>query len=220
MNEQMTRLYQAAREIKGIKGQSALARALGTSPQTLHNWELRGISKAGLLTAQKVIGCSASWIESGQGIMLIGPNSNVVNTPLGARQIPLIGHDQAIAWVQSPDPYALPPQGDWLMTDESLSPRAFGLAVHGDAMLPKFQPGDRVIIDPEVTPQPGDFVVAHLDADGVIFRKYRTSGLNTQGTMIFELVPINPDYSTTRSDTSQITIIGTMIEHRTYRRRT
>lgn len=216
----MERLYQAADELRGITGQSALARTLGTSPQTLHNWEQRGISKAGLLTAQKLIGCSASWLESGQGLMRIGPNSNVANAPLGARRIPLIGHDQAISWVRSPDPYALPPQGEWLMTDESLSPKAFGLAVQGDAMLPKFQPGDRIIIDPDVIPQPGDFVVAHMDADGVIFRKFRTSGLNIQGTMIFELVPMNPDYSTTRSDTSQITIIGTMIEHRTYRRRT
>ena len=61
MHEQMKRLYEAARVMKRVHGQSELARLLNVSPQTVHNWQARGISKQGILKAQEVIGCSASW---------------------------------------------------------------------------------------------------------------------------------------------------------------
>lgn len=69
MNDQMKRLYEAAKTLKGIKGQSALARALNESPQTVKNWESRGISERGLVSAQAVIGCNANWVRDGAGEM-------------------------------------------------------------------------------------------------------------------------------------------------------
>lgn len=65
MNEEMIRLYAAAKEIAGIGSQAELARRLNVSSQVVKNWESRGISKAGLLAAQEAIGCSAEWIQSG-----------------------------------------------------------------------------------------------------------------------------------------------------------
>ncbi|MDQ7990165.1 MAG: S24 family peptidase [Candidatus Dactylopiibacterium sp.] len=67
MREDMKRLYEAAKSLRDVEGQSAVARLLGESPQTVKNWESRGISKSGLLKAQKAIGCSAEWIASGLG---------------------------------------------------------------------------------------------------------------------------------------------------------
>jgi phage repressor protein C with HTH and peptisase S24 domain len=75
MNEQMKRLYEAADTLRGIKGQSDVARALNASPQTINNWEARGISKSGMIKAQAIFGCSASWLESGEGEMTIGPGA-------------------------------------------------------------------------------------------------------------------------------------------------
>lgn len=72
MHIQMERLYQAARELKGIKTQAELARALNQSSQTVKNWESRGMSKAGMLKAQADIGCSATWLETGLGSMTLG----------------------------------------------------------------------------------------------------------------------------------------------------
>lgn len=69
MNAQMTRLYKAAKELKDINGQSELSRAMNASPQTINNWEARGISKAGLLDAEKIFGCSAIWLQTGSGEM-------------------------------------------------------------------------------------------------------------------------------------------------------
>ncbi len=56
MHESALRLYQAASEIKDVTGQSAVARLLGESPQNIKNWEMRGVSKAGALKAEELIG--------------------------------------------------------------------------------------------------------------------------------------------------------------------
>ena len=72
MHIQMERLYRAAKELKNIGGQAELARALNQSSQTVNNWEARGISKAGLLLAQTEIGCSVTWLTTGEGPMAIG----------------------------------------------------------------------------------------------------------------------------------------------------
>ncbi|GKV89318.1 hypothetical protein PEC301619_13000 [Pectobacterium carotovorum subsp. carotovorum] len=85
-------------------------------------------------------------------------------------------------------------------------------------MQPDFSEGDTVIIDPDVSPIPGDFVVARNGDDEVVFKKYRPRGV-INGTDVFELSPLNDDYPTMRSDETAIRIIGTMIEHRRYRRK-
>jgi transcriptional regulator with XRE-family HTH domain len=72
MHEQMKRLYEAARTLRGISGQSDVARALNASPQTINNWEARGMSKSGMIKAQTTFGCSAAWLESGYGEMAFG----------------------------------------------------------------------------------------------------------------------------------------------------
>ncbi len=71
MHIQMERLYQAAKELRGIETQAQLARALNQSSQTVKNWESRGMSKAGLVRAQADIGCSATWLETGEGPMTV-----------------------------------------------------------------------------------------------------------------------------------------------------
>jgi phage repressor protein C with HTH and peptisase S24 domain len=70
MHMQMKRLYEAAKVLRGLEGQSEVARALNASPQTISNWEKRGISKSGMLTAQSVLGCDANWLETGEGEMI------------------------------------------------------------------------------------------------------------------------------------------------------
>ena len=79
MENSTARLYQAARELKGLKNISQIARAFNTSPQTVKNWESRGMSKEGLLKAQKIIGVSAHWLETGEGNMLILSNTEKLN---------------------------------------------------------------------------------------------------------------------------------------------
>lgn len=149
------------------------------------------------------------------------PLDGVINTepaPMGARKIPVISAIQAGMWAEIVDQFQPGDADDWLMTDLELSPSAFALTIRGDSMLPEFNPGDRVIIDPDVAPHPGDFVAAKNGEQEATFKKYRPRGMDASGNMVFELIPLNDDYPTMRSDVDHIRIVGTMVEHRKYRR--
>ena len=83
MDVKTARLYEAAEKLKGVSGQSNLARLLNVSPQVVKNWETRGVSASGLVNAAKVIGVSVAWVETGDGEMaaIKKPESNAL--PLG-----------------------------------------------------------------------------------------------------------------------------------------
>ena len=137
---------------------------------------------------------------------------------LGLRQIPLISFVQAGLWREAVDPYGQGAGDDYLLTQVNLGPHAFALTVRGESMQPEFREGDTIIIDPDVKPSPGDFVVAMNDENEATFKKYRPRGVNEHGQSVIELVPLNEDFPTLRSDFTPIEIIGTLMEHRRYRR--
>ena len=193
--------------------QSALSTRTGVSLAQLGQY-LGGYRNMGEKTARKIErGASkpVGWLD--------GADMNVAPAPVGSRQIPLISCVQAGMWTEIADAYAPGDGADWLLTDLDLSAHAFALEIKGDSMLPDFRPGDRVIIDPEIAPSPGDFVVARNGSNEATFKKYRPRGVNEHGDQVFELVPLNPDYETMRSDFTPIAIIGTMVEHRRYRKK-
>lgn len=96
MNEQMIRLYEAAKEAAQAKGQSAVARELNKSPQVLKNWEARGISKEGLLDAQKRFGCAAEWLATGSGPKWVStPQAQVKEGNAGYRLGQIQGWDDS-----------------------------------------------------------------------------------------------------------------------------
>lgn len=145
-------------------------------------------------------------------------STNVAPAPMGGRRVPVITSIQAGMWAEIVDSFQPGDAGDWLLTDIELSDSAFALDIRGNSMEPEFKDGDRVIIDPEIAPQPGDFVAAKNGEQEATFKKYRPRGMDAHGNIIFELVPLNDDYPTLRSDVQHIRIVGTMVEHRKYRR--
>lgn len=145
--------------------------------------------------------------------------SNVALVPMGTRRIPLVSYVQAGTMTDIVDPYPIGAAADWLLTDLELGPNAFALTIKGDSMTPEFREGDNIVVDPAVQPLPGDFVVAKNGENEATFKKYRPRGVNEAGQEVFELVPLNEDYPSMRSDLKPIKIIGTMVEHRRYRRR-
>lgn len=146
-------------------------------------------------------------------------DENVVPAPLSLRPIPVISSVQAGALRDMESPY-LPGAGyAYEYTDADLSAWAFALDVDGHSMSPDFRPGDRIIVDPEITPNPGDYVIARNGSEQATFKKYRPRGIDASGNMVFELVPLNDDYPTLRSDTEHLTVIGVVVEHRKKLRR-
>jgi hypothetical protein len=70
IHETMSRLYLAAKTLRGIEGPAEVARLLNESPQLVNNWERRGISSAGMLKAADTLGCRANWIAKGEEPMI------------------------------------------------------------------------------------------------------------------------------------------------------
>ena len=174
----------------------------------------QGASEDVLRKIATALGCTVADLFAGaEG------HANVTATPLGSRRIPLISYVQAGHMTEVVDSYPVGEGAEWMLTDLELSPTAFALKIKGDSMLPEFREGDTVIIDPAVQPLPGDFVVAKNGENEATFKKYRPRGLNERGETVFELVPLNEDYPSVRSDITPIRIIGTMVEHRRYRRK-
>jgi SOS-response transcriptional repressor LexA len=145
----------------------------------------------------------------------------VVLTPFGDRMVPVLDYVQASEWMASAKPYPIMERTEILWTRlPQLSERAFALVVEGESMIDEFYPGDIVIVDPDVAPRPGDYVVAKTASeDALTFRKYRPRGMDRAGKPVVELAPLKDDYPATVIDsTSPGLIIGTMVEHRKYRR--
>lgn len=162
-------------------------------------------------------GFSAMWIATGAGPEKSGItpfDTNVKPAPPGMRAYPVISTIQAGLVKEISCPYE---PGDGFAIEfgeDDASTWAFFLEIEGDSMLPEFRPGDRVLIDPEVTPRPGDFVAARNTKQEATFKKYRVRGINEAGQEVFELVPLNDDYPVLRSDEHHLVVIGTMLEHR------
>jgi SOS-response transcriptional repressor LexA len=73
-----------------------------------------------------------------------------------------------------------------------------------------FEPGDKAMIDLDAVPAPSDFVLALVPEEGeALFRLYREVGRAKDGSMIADLVPLNPNFRTIRiSGTGPAQIIG------------
>lgn len=145
-------------------------------------------------------------------------DSNVIPASLGSRRVPLINYVQAGELTEIGASFSGEAM-EYLLTDLRLSDYSFALEIQGESMSPEFRPGDRIIVDREVHPRPGDFVVARNGGYEATFKKYRPRGISETGDEVFELVPLNDDYPTLYSTRQSLVIIGTMVEHRKYYRR-
>lgn len=153
--------------------------------------------------------------------------SNVVAVKAATKRIPILsyvqaGHPRDVGQCQHRT--AAIDNGDFVYVDEETPDECFALIVQGNSMQPEFLAGDTIIIDPSLSPRPGDFVVANrVGATNEIettFKKYRPRGYDKYGNEIFELSPLNDDFPTFNSSSDKLTIVGIMIEHRRkYRRR-
>lgn len=194
-----------------------LARGMEVSYQAVKR-VIDGLSKAfsaaNNAKAAAYLKISPNWLATGQGDMDTLFDANAKPAPMGVRAYPVISTIQAGKLREIEVPYE-PGEGfDVEYGDNDASKWSFFLEIEGDSMLPDFRPGDRVLIDPEVAPRPGDFVAARNTYEEATFKKYRVRGIDSSGNEVFELVPLNDDYPTIRSDEQHLLVIGTMVEHR------
>ncbi|AVS71509.1 phage repressor protein [Paracidovorax avenae] len=158
MHESALRLYQAASELKDVTGQSAVARLLGESPQNIKNWEMRGVSKAGALKAEKLIGCSAAWLLTGDrqpapahrspaqpaavatsGSVTVPQLANAASMGAGSE----MAHEDVMVGRLTLSPTWIGRTLRGLSTPENLR----FIHAYGDSMEPTFLDGDVLLVD-------------------------------------------------------------------------
>ncbi len=134
---------------------------------------------------------------------------------VGGRQVSIIDFQKAT----SPTERALlKSDARVLIADRPVGEEGFALIVKDKSMVPDFDVGDRIIVDPMVTPRPGDIVVAHVfSEDEAVLRKCRPRNGEGAENQEFELVPLNQDWPTGHINAdSPGAIIGTVVEQRRY----
>ncbi|MDX7830327.1 MULTISPECIES: LexA family protein [Aeromonas] len=210
------------RELRKKHGltQQKLGELIGVKKSSISQWENDEHSPSGDNLAQlsKVFGVSAHWLATGKGSPELS-NVEPAVIPQGNR-VPILSYVQAGNWREMCE-QATTFDGnvEYVSAGGEIGPYGFGLWLRGDSMLPQFKEGDLIIVDPDESPQPGDYVVAKNGSDEATFKKYRPRGIDENGQEVFELVPLNDDYPTMHSDRQHIQIIGVMVEHRSYRKR-
>lgn len=200
---------------KGLP-QAELAKKLNVRPQTVNYLITSGATRSKLVPElAKALAVTEDWLLYGTGQQIDATAHAKVK---GNRIIPILNYVQAGSPQDVVDQFQ-PGQGmDELITDQPIGKHSFALTVRGDSMSPLMKEGDRVIVDPDLQWTPGDIVVAKINGDEATLKKIRSLGYK-DGRPLIELVPANPDYPTVRSEDMPVSIVGPVVEHRSYRRR-
>ena len=204
------------RQEKGVT-QQQLADAIGISRVAVSKWE-SGETKD--LKRENLIGIAKFFGMTLAEVLDVNEQTNIsygLTLSPDKRGIPIISWVQAGTWRQIVDSFPRGSADDYILAHNSHGPHTFAVRIVGNSMEPEFREHDIVVIDPDVMPNPGDYVVARNHAEEATFKKYRPRGI-VDGIEVFELVPLNPDYAPMRSDQQPIQIIGTMVEHTRFRR--
>jgi transcriptional regulator with XRE-family HTH domain len=135
-----------------------------------------------------------------------------------ARRIPILSPIQAAEWVRASAAH-LPREGQpYTTTDLRAGRNSFAMLIFDEAMGPLFAVGDMIVADPDIAPLPGDFVVASPRKQPALFRQYRVKEISASGHAVIELVPLNPLHPIIKSESHPIRVVGTMMEHRRFRK--
>lgn len=119
----------------------------------------------------------AKLIESGYNSEPIEePNLHLPHKP-ATRLLPVIGYVQAGSFCEAVDLFQPGEADEWIPAHGPAGLHAFVLRVEGFSMEPDFKPGDKVVIDPDMQWNPGDFVLAKRVSDqGVTLKQVRMEG--------------------------------------------
>lgn len=141
-----------------------LAAACGIKPPSVSDW-LNGrsvnIEGKNLLAASKLLNIRPEWLTTGRGPMRPSDNeSNVEPGPDVRWKVPLISWVQAGVFSESMDLLYPGDAESWHDCPREHSHKTYALRIRGESMAPRFQPGEIIMVDPEVPADNGRFVIA------------------------------------------------------------
>ena len=103
---------------------------------------------------------------------MMGGDSNTADGPAIRGAVPLLSDVQAGAYKMYVDNLLPEDEAqDLIPTGVPVNRHTFALRVMGDSMEPEFREGMILIVEPEMSPQPGDYVIARDGADETTFKQ-------------------------------------------------
>ncbi|MGA0588840.1 LexA family transcriptional regulator [Dyella sp. KRB-257] len=170
MHPSMRRLYEAAKE-RGDNAPAKVARRLNVSPQRLQNWESRGISREGALTAQQAYGVDANELREGHK----ASKANLASDDQEWESVK--GYAQAVGLGDGAEASEYEETHSLKFKRSSLARKRLNphrLAViygKGESMLPRIHDGDAILFDTQDT-RPADGQLFVIATDGVAAPEY------------------------------------------------
>jgi len=132
-------------------------------------------------------------------------NKVVRETLVTQNRIPLINFVQAGGFGSGTDQYPYPGVAEEYVETDLQGRYLFSMRVKGDSMEPLFFEDEIIIIDPEIQPQPGDYVIIKKDDEEEAtfkqLKKYRG---------VWVMHPLNPRYEDIEM-TKGMRIVGKVI---------
>lgn len=194
---QAREIIERLRRAAGMDSLAALARWLKVEPSVVNRaireqrvpelWVYKTAAETGYL---------AQWLLSGTGPKVHPSHAEVIQEALTDYGLPKVSVIPILSWVQAgalrsaEDLYPYAGAAEEYLSVSVRGRRCFSLRVRGESMLPDFHEGDMIVIDPDLEPQSGDFVVAVIDGTGeATFKRYMKK---KDGEV---LMPLNPDYA-------------------------
>lgn len=201
MHPSMSRVFQASNN----KTASEVAFDLDETPQNINNWSKRGISKSGAIKASNVYKCDIHWILTGESsanielpkISIHSKLDNNVNLKekinIEGRGIPVISWVSAGTFTTIDVVLKDTEIEEWLPPNKDCGKNGYGLIVTGVSMSPKFEPNDRIYVNPDYPVndlKTGDLVVVgRLGETEATFKE-----LIIEGQAKY-LRPLNPNWN-------------------------
>lgn len=133
--------------------QSELARRVGIKPQAIQYLCTSDASRSKFaFDIADALEINIEWLITGQGRMKEKDISENIS------KIPIIGLENICTWLQKNDNSII--ISDHISTKKNnLSERCYAIKMNDSSMLPRFEIGTILIIDPELVPQENDFVI-------------------------------------------------------------
>lgn len=200
------RLYQLRRDKKLAR--ETLGTKIGVSKTAIKNWE--DDENAPKLEYLRLL---ADYFDCGIEYLTQGNETENLSLMVTGHQVPILNEAEVLS-VDEHLPKEL--SCNYLpITVDEYSEQLYWLILDDDSMQPTFMPSHLVLINPALTPEPGDFVIAVGAAKQVLFRKWRDCGFDEKTSQNYtQLIAHNPDYPTIDSRFTPFIIYGVAIEHR------
>jgi len=203
-----------AKDEKGLK-QVDLVKATGVSKGTVSNWisgKTTPDDTVALGDLAKALGVSVDWLVTGRE----SNNHSFSNVrPVDKHEIrmaPVLNYVQAGEFCEYFDD-AIADRFEPVSTKHPKN--SYWVELNGLSMMPDFCPEELVLINPDMQPSPGDYVVAKKAGENAVtFKKWRPRGFDDHGVEYCELVPLNHDFPIIDSRHIPFTICGVAVEHK------